>query len=296
MDGLKEKKFVHGNIATWIKNQKEKGGNMRVSKGLHMCVACVITLAMIGSFMPNYHLKAEELKITNDMVPVSDLISITGYQIRARYDEEGKPDISFRTIALAPSVGTTITVEGQEYTVANVGTIYVLDSDCSGKSANKVLTKDYTILDKSSYTDNKEVQYYTGANIYQGINRTYGFVATELGYTKTETTEEGMEQVFYTRTMTGLNTLMANTIHTRSFVVATDGTIIYSEKSWTTSVAGIAHQMYMKSYMPDLEGHNFLYNNILNSDLLREIYEKNNEYPFYLTKPSEYGWSLVVKP
>lgn len=274
----------------------ERKHNMRIRKKVNMFIAYIVAFAMIGSFMPDYRVDADEIKVSNDEVLTSEELLIEGYQIRARYDDNGEADISFRTIAVAPSIGETIEVDGKEYTVANMGTIYVLDPDCSGYSENRVLPKDYTVLDESTYTDDGSVQSYEGANHYQGKNWTYGFIATEAGYFNTTTSASGIEQTRYIRTMTKMNNLMANSIQTRAFVVATDGTIIYSDKAWTASIAKIADELYIKGMMPNAEGHDFIYDNILNSEALKNIYDENNEYPFYRTQEVEYGWSEIVKP
>lgn len=254
--------------------------------------AYVVAITIITGFISSYNVQAEELKVTNDMVLTSSDIFVNGWQIKERYDEAGEADVSFRTVAEAPEIGATITVEDKEYIVAKMGTIYVLDTDYSGVTANRKLSKDYTILDEESLTDDGSIQYYKGANDYQGENRTYGFITSEKGFI--QGAEEG--RVRCATTITQMSKLMAYSIQMRAFVVTEDGTIIYSEKAWTTSVANIAYQLYINSMMTTEEGHNFLYTSILNSDILAKVREENSSYPYYLTSQIEYGWSPIVKP
>lgn len=266
---------------------------MGLIKKMRMLIACAVVLAIAGGFVIHHDVKAGVLQLTNDEVLTSSRIEISGFQMKEAYSEDGGADITFRTVAEAPGVGETITVDGREYTVAHMGTIYVLDPDCSGVTANRVLSKDYTVLDEASYTDDGFIQYYKGANYYQGNNRTFGFVATEDGCLETKTSD-GMEITTYVRTMTGMNKHIANSIQFRAFVVATDGTIIYSEKAWTTSIARLSYEIYSKRVMSTKEGHDYLYKNILNSTLLAKIYEADKAYPYYLNSEIDYNWSDIV--
>lgn len=258
-------------------------------------MAYVLAFTMSVTFMQTYRVDGESITVTEDMILKSPDISVDGYQIKENYSKIGEPDLAFRIIAKAPKVGSVITVDGKEYTVAEMGTIYVLDPDCSGEKANRKLSKAYTILDEESLTVDGEVKYYRGANEYEGQNRTFGFVATEKGFNNNYNPDD-TENSYYIRTMTGMNEIMANSIQVRPFVIATDGTIIYSELAWTLSVAYIAYQVYCGRDMPTEQGHKYLYDNILNSELLAKIYAENNAYKFYMTKPIDYVWSDLVTP
>ncbi len=219
-------------------------------------------------------------------------ISVVGYQIKTSVsDQEG---ISFRTVCKAPDRGSIIAIDGHNYTVTNLGTIYTKDPNRNGKNENNVLGKTYTELNTSPYPQSGvaegEGYKYIGDKSYQGKIVTFGYIATDKGVIEKK---DGFTS--YVRTLTYMNDFVLNSLHVRAFVEATDedgnNVIIYGEYASLISVAEIAYKVYMGIggvKAPDEEGHRYLYDSILHT--------LPTSNPFYKETTEEYGWGGVVQP
>lgn len=224
-----------------------------------------------------------------DTVLTSSEISVTGYQIKTNVTPN--QGISFRAVCKAPVKGSVITVGDEEYTVTNVGTIYTKDINTSGNNDSNVLNKSYTELDPTpfpSYAIKDGYGFkYVGKKDYLNNRVTFGYIATDEGITKIS---DGY--VTYTRTLTNMDAYVRNSIFVRAFVEATDAqgneVLIYGEYASITSVAEIAYKVYMESKAPNIEGHNYIFDAILN--------KLPATSPFYKKTPEEFGWGGVVNP
>lgn len=221
-----------------------------------------------------------------DAVLTSPLISIVGYQIKTTVTSDER--VSFRTICKAPDKGSTIVVDGKNYTVTDLGTIYVKDPNRSGNHSNNVLSKSYTLLDAVpcvEYGIEGQAFKYIGKNMYRGTYLTFGYIATENGII-----EKKDSYTSYVRTMTNMDSFVLNSLLVRAFVEAVDedgnNVIIYGESASKTSVAHIAGETYKKSAAPNKEGHEYLYNSILHT--------LPTSHPYYMDEPLEYGWAGVI--
>lgn len=263
----------------------------------------VFVMALI-TFMPN-HIKADDTN-TDDAdtqtVLVSDEIGIKGFQIRSnRYgtaaeiaEDEEKFGVSFRVVGTAPQIGQNITVNGLSYKVKKVGVIYVLDTNKKGyNGTNEYEDEKFTLIDINSYSIDEK----TGAKIYKGINttdRTYGYESTEIGLMNSDTPDT----VVFCRTMTKMENYIANTIHTRTFVVAEDEAgkevIIYGKNIKSLSVAELANYLYVNNACTNVYAHQFLYNKILNGkngDESAESVLEQADNPYYRNAEIPYGWN-----
>lgn len=264
-------------------------------------ISYIVATTMIVGMLPVVGLADQ-----GEEILISDQIGIFGFQIKDAYDDNGEPDITFRTIGYGPKVGETITANGREYVIERTGIIYTLDSDDSGFYDRTQLDDSYTLLDMSTRTGAGMEEYYEGATKYYGRSLTYGFLTTDAGYAEAYSTvsqknEDGTIVPLgtgYVRTMRSVGDLVANVMHIRAFVLTTDGNIIYSNKTEKASVASIAYTVYEKGKMPSKEGHQYVYDNIIHGEFLRQIYEKDNTYPYYWKSSLtvEWGWSDIVKP
>ena len=228
-----------------------------------------------------------DVNVRNKVYLYSDSVDVEGFQIRTNKTENS---VAYRAICKAPNVGSTITVDGSSYTVEDIGTIYTIDTDDSGDVGNsKVDGRVYTLLDPTAVDSDVEKAKgykYVGENLYEGSNRTYGYIATDEGIISSgETTDT--ENTYYVRTMEGMDELKEYTLHVRAFVTAidTDGSrvFIYGSRVADVSVAEIAYYIYVKSLSSNYSGHDYLYNNILSK------ISSNN--PFYMSTTINYGWN-----
>lgn len=227
--------------------------------------------------------------IKADTVLTNPNISVVGYQIKT--NGEMRNGISFRTVCQAPNLGSVISVDGTDYTVTNLGVIYTKDPNTSGMNASNILDKSYTELNTipcSKLISGGAYDFkYIGMKSYLDKIVTFGYIATDKGIIGTK---DGYTS--YVRTMTSMDPYVTNCLHIRAFVEAVDeeekDVIIYGSTVSLASVAEIAYKVYMKSGAPDEEGHNYIYNVILN-----KLPESN---PFYKDIPEEYGWGGIVKP
>ena len=248
--------------------------------------AVVLSVTMIAGMIANanrYCVKAATVLTSPD-------ISVVGFQMKTNVSEQ--EGISFRAMCKAPSVGSTITVNGTNYTVTALGTIYSKDPNQTGKNEHNVLDKSYTELNPVPYFDEdirREYGFkYIGMKTYQETVITFGYIATQQGIL-----EQTAGYTTYVRTMTGMENYLLNTLRVRAFVEATnaegDNVIIYGQYSTLISVAEIAYKVYTKGEANNKEGHNYLYDTILS-----RLPETNS---FYIDTPIEYGWGGgVVNP
>lgn len=247
----------------------------------------VLIMAMLAGILAKVEMKT--VSAETSAVLTSSEISVEGYQMKTyATSEEG---VTFRAVCKAPDIGSVITVDGKEYTVKSLGTIYTKDPNRNGKSENKVLTKSYTELDSVPYPtyaikDGYGFKY-IGQKNYQNKMVTFGYISTEAGIV-----EQKDGYTTYIRTMTNMDDYVLNTLWIRAFVEAIDEdgneTLIYGEKAAVTSVAKIAYQVYIGGKATNAEGHKYLYDTILS-----KLPESN---PYYLDTEQEYGWGDVVVP
>lgn len=210
-------------------------------------------------------------------------VMVEGFQIKTNAPED---NVGFRTICKAPNPGSDIFVSDGFYKVKSVGVIYTLDVNNNGYRKNDILDSSYTILNPTVVSaDITETKGYTyvGETLYDGAQRTYGYVATEDGIASNWNPTDDMN-TYYIRTMDGMSEhgILEYSIHVRAFVIATDGTIIYGTSTASVSVAEVADYLYRNSKAQNYTGHQYLYNSILN--------KLTNTNPYYRTSPLSYGW------
>lgn len=221
-------------------------------------------------------------------------IAVEGFQIRTN-DVVNQTSVAFRTVCKAPNIGTTITgSDGNTYKVASVGTIYAIDPNWTGYKKNNKLNSLYTLLDATTVIDDQEYRY-VGANLYDGNQHTYGYVATEKGYMSSWKPEDNTH-TYYVITMEDMDAKMAYAMHVRAFVVATDGTIIYGESTAVSSVAQIADYLYTNSMSKNYSAHKYLYENILHSTHLaaNATYGRDVNNLYYRDMRIDYGWNGIL--
>lgn len=241
----------------------------------------LVIIIMAGNIIGlNFH------TVKADTVLTSPLISIVGYQIKTNVATND--GISFRTVCKAPDKGSIIAVDGKNYTVVDLGTIYVKDPNRSGKHSNNVLSKSYTLLDSvpcTEYGIEDQAFKYIGKSMYKNAYLTFGYIATENGII-----EKKDGYTSYVRTLTNMDSFVLNSLLVRAFVEAVDeegnNVIIYGESASKTSVAHIASETYKKSAAPNKEGHEYLYDSILHT--------LPTSHPYYMGEPLEYGWAGVI--
>lgn len=216
--------------------------------------------------------------------PISDELDVVGFQIKT--NTEKADEYAFRAVCKAPKIGSTITVADIQYEVANVGTIYVMDPYVGYDKENNYLTDKYTTLDNTQiYTASNGIRFYKGAHKYNDTNYTYGYISTDAGiianYNPSDTTH-----TYYMQTMESLTSVHINqTFHTRAFVVATDGTIIYSTKVVDMSYLEIASTVYNKGTASSYTGHLYL------QALLSDESKIGVGNPYLITGTKDYGWN-----
>lgn len=245
-----------------------------------VCMSMILlTSAAFGMNICN--VKAEDTVLT------SSEISVVGFQMKT--NPTVSQGVTFRALCKAPKIGSTITVDSKDYKVTNLGIIYTKDINTSGDNANNSLDKSYTILNPQpfpSYAIKDGYDFkYIGSKDYLNSRVTFGYVASETGIVETV---DGYTT--YVRTMTNMDAYIRNSIFVRGFVEAIDENgdtvIIYGTYASVASVAQMAHMVYNGSKAPNKEGHDYIFNSILN---------KLPTYsPYYLENPLEYGWSVVV--
>lgn len=256
-----------------------------MNKALRKVGAGLLVIAMAVSTITNININ----RVQADTVLTSPLISVEGYQIKT--DVSANQGVSFRTVCKAPDKGSIITIDDKDYTVTNLGVVYVKDPNRNGNHDNNVLSKAYTLLNPVPYPQpGKEENVgfkYIGKIAYKGTYLTFGYIATDKGIIAEE---DGYTS--YVRTLTGMDTYVINSLHVRAFVEAVDETgndvLIYGENASLTSVASIAYKVYNNGLAPSEEGHKYLYDSILN--------KLPASSPYYMDSTVEYGWGVIVKP
>lgn len=254
-----------------------------MNKKFHRVSTVLIAIAIIAGSAIGLNIYS----VKADTVLTSPMISVVGYQIKTNATKEEQ--VSFRTVCKAPDKGSVITVDGKNYTITDLGTIYVKDPNRSGSNSNNVLNKSYTLLDSvpcEEYGIKDQPFKYIGKSMYKGTYLTFGYVATEIG-----TIEKKEGYTTYVRTLTNMDSFVMNSLLVRAFAEAVDEeenhVIIYGELASQTSVANIANQIYKKSMAPNKEGHEYLFDSILH------ILPSN--HPYYVDEPVEYGWGAVIQ-
>lgn len=241
----------------------------------------------------------KDVKADTEILTSSE-VGLGGFQIRMANPGD-ELNVAFRVVGKAPKKGSSISVNGKQYIVKELGTIYTLDTNITGQAKNDKLSDKYTILDMTDYISLGWDYKYRGINTYMfGKNKvspTFGYLA-EKGIHPTWNASD-TKNSYYIRTMEMMNDYVQNSIHVRTFVDAqyqengeTKTTLIYSDNIRSVSVAQIAWYFYSNSMANNKTEHDYLYNNILHNTEL--VSRKNN---YYLSAPLEYGWNgTIVKP
>ena len=228
----------------------------------------------------------------------STKVAIEGFQIQSN---NTGASVSYRTLCRAPRIGTGITVDGETYTVAALGTSYALDPNDSGDNDDNVLNDSYTILDTDNPVTGQQYKY-EGVKKYNNQNRTYGYEANETaiidGWKEGDTAN-----AYYAFTMQGMDEFACNTLWVRPFVKATKTVegetvtvFIYGTITAYTSVAEIADYLYGNSLAKNITSHQYLYSILNNSSIV----PTSNPHHRYATGteiehgPVTYGWSNTL--
>ena len=243
---------------------------MRVIKRI-ITFTVITALCTLGSY---------DLNLRADEIITSDLIQVTGFQIRKNNTEE--VGVAFRTVCTTPQIGSVIAeVSGDEYRIKKVGTSYTIDIHSEYNSAVTVL--DPTMKSQESY--GKTVEYFDGAT----CEYTKGYIATSEGVI-TDWAGEDSENLHYVRTMTHCDNSIATRYLVRAFVVAEndsgDEIIVYGNKVKAVTIAEIADYYYRNSMASNYQGHCFLYDRILN--VASDTYNVNS---YYRNATLDYGWN-----
>lgn len=227
----------------------------------------------------------QQISGTQTVLLTSSDISVTGFQMKTNWPDEDtqRNQIGFRTVCKAPNIGGNITADGVTYTVAKIGTIYTMEPDTNipdgiSFGASCTLLNSYNLADGT----------YNSVNPYA------------LAVTATE--ENGIwkkDNIYssYVQTLQGTIGELhpGNKIHMRAFVVTTGGTIIYSSKAVSTSIARVAAYMYQQSLSSNYKGHDYLYQKMVNVERFVPTVNtdmfvaKTNEY--YRNTTVVYGWN-----
>lgn len=231
---------------------------------------------------------------TSDILK-STKVAIEGFQIQSN---NTGASVSYRTLCRAPRIGTGITVDGETYTVAALGTSYALDPNADGNNEHNSLNDTYTVLDTDNPVTGQQYKY-EGVKKYNEQNRTYGYEATEAaiidGWKEGDTAN-----AYYAFTMQGMDDVACNTLWVRPFVKATktvegvtETVFIYGTITAYTSVAEIADHLYGNSLAKNITSHQYLYSILNNSSIV----PTSNPHHRYATGtesehgPVTYGWS-----
>lgn len=242
---------------------------------------------------------AESCKI--NCVLISDDVKIEGFQIKTNnrlnynneeYDMKG---VAYRTICRAPQKGNEIEIAGENYTVQDMGTIYLPDVSGDRYSGSDMyLNLEGGVIEERKDTGDYQytVKYYKGYN-----NLAYGYIASDIGVLLSGV-NEGENDTLYVRTLVtspdfcenneaAYYQFMITKMHIRAFVVAKDSdgkdVIIYGKNTENVSIAEIADYIYKNSMASNFQGHKFLYEQILN--------RIDSSNPYYRAEMVSYGWN-----
>ncbi|MCR5835772.1 MAG: hypothetical protein K6G88_04640 [Lachnospiraceae bacterium] len=228
---------------------------------------------------------------TTTVAPASDTltsnsIAIQGFQIKTNFPEAARStDVAFRAIGKCPSVGSTITVSGQNYTVESHGIILTLDPNDDGYRKNDEYTKADTLLDFDHPVEGKAWSY-IGSSVG---NSTKAYISTNKALVAgLNNRNDGND--YYVFTISGINTYITHTFHVRAFAIVTKDEnryIVYGEKAAATSVPQIADNIYRNNKSSNIQGHQYLFD-FLSNALVANLIPTTN--PYYRTQAIEYGW------
>lgn len=228
-------------------------------------------------------------------VLTSDAIGVTGFQVKTnnrlsygntQYALDG---VAYRTICRAPKKDSKIEVGGKQYTVTNVGTIYVPDPRNEANETATYLDLNGGLKENTDSLNEDTYSYYAGTGDYSTL--TFGYIATEEGILKN--LDETSENINYVRSLAFLKNdkeycqKLQMRMLVRAFVEAVDSdgkkVLIYGSDTQDISVAEIADYIYQNSLAANYQGHDFLYKEILN-----KIDPSN---PYYQDMTVNYGWN-----
>ena len=271
----------------YVDGDMKKGNLTGTSAIINNIDAGTHTVKVVGFYLDEESDGPETTVSVSTSVKYSSEIAVEGFQIRSNYPDdataEEKNNVAYRTMCKAPKVGNTVKANGKTYEVADVGTIYAIDTNTKDKEGTNVLDASYTLLNETPITGQQYT--YTGLRQYGGNNVTYGYVAKGEAIISDYKAGD-RDNVYYAFTMRNMNAQMANTLWVRPFVVATDGTIIYGKSTAYTSVAEIANVLYTNSMSKNVTSHDYLYNKILHNSILQQA-----QNPFYRNTQIQYGWN-----
>ena len=271
----------------YVDGDMKKGNLTGTSAVINNIDAGTHTVKVVGFYLDEESTGPEATVSVSAGVKYSSEIAVEGFQIRSNYPDdataEEKNNVAYRTMCKAPKVGNTVKANGKTYEVADVGTIYAIDTNTKDKEGTNVLDASYTLLNETPVTGQQYT--YTGLRNYGGNNVTYGYVAKDEAIISDYKAGD-RDNTYYAFTMRNMNAQMANTLWVRPFVVATDGTIIYGKSTAYTSVAEIANVLYTNSMSKNVTSHNYLFEKILNNSVLQDA-----QNPFYRTTEIQYGWN-----
>ena len=172
-------------------------------------------------------------------------VEVQGFQMNTNTSLGGVAEFnpSFRVVSKASKV---MAIDNVLYVVKGYGTVYGLEDNLNGN------------YDQMTIGGGKDVHYYetTAMGTYQGYTSGNG---DEKYYNYYALTFKG-ETYYY-------NSLTAKYAF-RAYAVLDDGTtegkIVYGENVYSASIYEIAENLYDNSRMPNVEAHNYLYDNVLN--------------------------------
>ena len=271
----------------YVDGDMKKGNLTGTSAIINNIEAGTHTVKVVGFYLEEESDGPETTVSVSTSVKYSSDIAVEGFQIRTNYPDdataEEKNNVAYRTMCRAPKAGNTVKAGGKTYTVADVGTIYAIDTNTKDKEGTNVLDASYTLLNETPITGQQYT--YTGLRQYGGNNVTYGYLAKDEAIISDYKAGD-RDNTYYAFTMRNMNAQMANTLWVRPFVVATDGTIIYGKSTAYTSVAEIANVLYTNSMSKNVTSHDYLYNKILHNSILQQA-----QNPFYRDAQIQYGWN-----
>lgn len=237
----------------------------------------------------------QQISGSQTVLLTSNEVSISGFQMKTNFgDSESKDEIGFRSVCQAPNIGGSITVGQNTYTVARMGTLYTIEPDKNIEKGTSFTPSG--MLLKSYDINNTDESYKNGMDTAAKTVNPYTLVVRA-------TEEKGImekDSTYSTYVQTLIGTIgqlhPGNKIHVRAFVVTSGGTIIYSKKSVSTSIARVAAYMYQNSLSTNYRGHEYLYQKIVNVEKFVPDEESTNLFdkianPYYRNKPLEYGWN-----
>ena len=252
-----------------------------MKRNIRKMIAAVSAIVMVLSSITVINTSGADL----ETCITSDSVMVEGFQIKTNNPGDS---VAFRTVCKVPNIGSSIAAsDNNSYEIAGMGTIYTLDVNNDGYRKNDILDPMYTILNPTPVEEDITAANgynYVGANLYNDMQRTYGYIATTEKGIAEGWNPDDRDNTYYVRTMDGMSadSMMEYTIHVRAFAVATDGTIIYGTKTASISVAELADYLYENSKAPNYTAHQYLYNNILT--------KVSNANPYYRTSTLPYGW------